>query len=64
MLISELHSSPLAAPVSLRICSKLTAALSYPQLEVRATLEREREREKKRRRGIEKEGGIRVLNMK
>ena len=34
MVISELHSSSLAAPVSRRICSKLTTALTYPKLEV------------------------------
>ena len=56
MLISELHSSPLAAPVSLRICSKLTAALSYPQLEVRATLEKEREREREKDKERDREG--------
>ena len=37
MVISELHSSPLAAPVSRRICNKLTTALTYPELEVSIT---------------------------
>ena len=34
MVISELHHSALAAPVSRRICNKLTTALAYPKLEV------------------------------
>eukprot|EP00116_Pleurobrachia_bachei_P001870 sb/3462132/ len=33
MVISELHQSSLAAPVSRRICNKLTTALAYPKLE-------------------------------
>lgn len=39
MVISELHCSSLAAPVSRRICTKLTTALVYPKLEVQIQLE-------------------------